>query len=103
MVDLDCHRPIALLPGRDTATVRAWLSERDSIRIVARDRVGAYADTVNLALPGAVQVADRCHLVKNLRDALERLLLKMTPRLREAAHEDAPTTLSLGTCPTPTA
>jgi transposase len=85
VVDLERRRPVALLPDRDTATVRDWLKEHDTIRIVARDRASAYADAVRQALPDAVQVADRWHLIKNLSEALQRLLSRMSSRLREAA------------------
>ncbi|WP_259373166.1 ISL3 family transposase [Azohydromonas aeria] len=86
VVDLERRRPVALLPDRDTATVRDnWLKEHDTIRIVARDRASAYADAVRQALPDAVQVADRWHLIKNLSEALQRLLSRLSSRLREAA------------------
>jgi transposase len=87
VVDLQRRRPVALLPDRDTATVRDWLKEHDSIRIVARDRASAYADAVRQALPDAVQVADRWHLIKNLSEALQRLLSRLSSRLREAAND----------------
>jgi transposase len=87
VVDLQRRRPVALLPDRDTATVRDWLKEHDSIRIMARDRASAYADAVRQALPDAVQVADRWHLIKNLSEALQRLLSRLSSRLREAAND----------------
>lgn len=90
VVDLDRHRPIELLADRDVTTVGAWLAEQRDIRLIARDRAGAYADAATRAAPSAVQVADRWHLLGNLRDALERLLARHTARLREAAHEQAP-------------
>lgn len=85
VVDLERRRPIALLPNRDTATVSARLKGRQGIEVVARDRASAYAEAVHQGLPDAIQVADRWHLIKNLRGALERLMSKMSSRLREAA------------------
>lgn len=79
---------IALLPNRDTATVSAWLKGRDGIRAVARDHAGAYTEAVDQALPDAPQVAGRWHLIKNLRNALERLASKMSSRLQEAAKAE---------------
>jgi transposase len=40
--DLERRRPVTLLPDRALDTSRAWLAERPSISIVARDRGGGY-------------------------------------------------------------
>jgi transposase len=42
--------------------------------VVSRDRASAYADAVSRALPHATQVADRYHLIQNLREHLQRFL-----------------------------
>jgi len=63
--DLERRRPICLLPDREAATAQAWLSQQPQIAIVARDRGGAYALAASRALPHAVQVADRWHLMEN--------------------------------------
>lgn len=67
--DLERRRTIALLPDREPATAQAWLSGQPQIEIVTRDRGGAYALAAARALPGAVQVADRWHLMKNASEA----------------------------------
>ncbi len=87
VVDLERRRPIELLPGRDVATVVPWLQATPGVEIIARDRAGAYAEAARTAAPAAQQVADRWHLLANLRDAIERLLLRCTPQMRQAAHE----------------
>jgi 2-polyprenyl-6-methoxyphenol hydroxylase-like FAD-dependent oxidoreductase len=69
---------VDLLPDREPATVRAWLSLHPELRVVARDRAGGYAGAIAAAAPGALQVADRWHLMENasaaflqaVRDAL---------------------------------
>ena len=63
--DLERRRIVALLPDRDTATVQAWLSNHPGIKIVSRDRGGGYGEAAARALPNAVQVADRWHLMEN--------------------------------------
>lgn len=63
--DLELRRPMGLLPDRAPATAQAWLTEQPQIEIVARDRGGAYARAASRALPHAIQVADRWHLMEN--------------------------------------
>lgn len=85
VVDLQRHRPIDLLPDRDTKTVAAWLAQHPDIRVVTRDRANAYAEAIRQGAPAAMQVADRWHLLKNLGEALERLLSRHQQALRETA------------------
>lgn len=47
------------------ATVQAWLAEHPEIKIVSRDRGGGYGEAAAKALPEAIQVADRWHLMEN--------------------------------------
>src|SRR5664280_845975 len=56
--DLERRRIVALLPDREIATVRAWLSAHPEIRVVSRDRGGGYGEAAAKALPDALQVAD---------------------------------------------
>ena len=84
-VDLERRCPIELLEGRDGATVVPWLREHPAIKVIARDRAGAYADAARKAAPHAQQVADRWHLMHNMCEAVERMLLRHACKLREAA------------------
>ena len=74
VVDLDRHCPVDLLEDRTAETVAAWLQAHPEVTVVARDRAEAYASGVTQGAPDAVQVADRWHLVKNLREAVEAAL-----------------------------
>ena len=67
--DLEQRRTIALLPDREPATAQAWLGAQPQIEVVTRDRGGAYALAAARALPGAMQVADRWHLMENASQA----------------------------------
>jgi transposase len=82
--DLERHRIIDILPDREAATVEAWLSARPSIRVVSRDRGGGYGQAVTRALPNAIQVADRWHLMENASSAFLGAVRKAMPAIRQA-------------------
>ncbi|MBZ9716175.1 ISL3 family transposase [Deinococcus multiflagellatus] len=77
LVDLDRHETIDLLPDREVATVVAWLRDHPEIRIITRDRSSAYQEAATIGAPQALQIADRWHLLKNLRETLERFLQRL--------------------------
>lgn len=82
--DLERRRPISLLPDREPATAQAWLSRQPQVTIVARDRGGAYALAAARALPYAVQVADRWHLMENASRAFLDAVRKSMRLIRSA-------------------
>lgn len=82
LVDLKQHQPIDLLPDRESATLAAWLKAHSGIEIVSRDRSQAYAAGITEGAPQAVQVADRFHLLMNVREVLKKFLLRQTRQLR---------------------
>lgn len=82
--DLERHRVIDLLPDRTPATVEAWLRAHPGVECVARDRNGGYGSAVARALPEAVQVADRWHLLENASAAFLSAVQKSMPAIRKA-------------------
>ncbi|MHB8595389.1 MAG: ISL3 family transposase [Ktedonobacteraceae bacterium] len=72
--DLERGIPIDLLPDRSVETVTAWFKHHPGIELISRDRASEYAVAASKGAPQAVQVADRWHTLKNLREALEILL-----------------------------
>jgi transposase len=94
LCDLEKRKVIDLLPDRDADTVAGWLRTHPGTEIVSRDRGGIYAEATRKALPRAVQVADRWHLLRNLSEALRHALPPHHRLFSEAARagriEEAP-------------
>jgi transposase len=74
LINVETGRPLDLLPDRTAEAVMPWLSMHPEIQVVSRDRASAFADAVSQVLPHATQVADRYHLVQNLREHLQQFL-----------------------------
>src|SRR6201985_532185 len=82
--NLERRRIVALLPDRDPATAQAWLAAHPTIAIVARDRGGGYGEAAARAVPHAVQVADRWHLMENASRAFLDAIRKSMRQIRSA-------------------
>jgi transposase len=95
LVDLERRRPVDLLPDRETGTLAAWLKAHPGIEVVTRDRSRAYAEGITGGAPHALQVADRFHILKNLSEALERLLTRQHQFVRAAVQPPAVSSQSL--------
>ena len=81
LVDLEKHRVIDLLEGRDSEGLATWLKVRPGIKIISRDRSRDYAKAAKETAPAAEQVADRWHLLQNLRQMLERWFRSLQKQL----------------------
>ena len=80
--NLERRRVVTLLPDREPATAQAWLAAHPTIAIVARDRGGGYGEAAARALPHAVQVADRWHLMENASRAFLDAVRKSMRQIR---------------------
>jgi transposase len=82
LLDLEQRRPVDLLPERSAALFETWLQQHPGVEIIARDRGPEYIRGATAGAPQAIQVADRFHLLCNLREALERTLDRAHSSLR---------------------
>jgi len=100
LVDLEQRKPIELLPDRREETVTVWLLAHQEIEVISRDRGGEYAAAAKKGAPQAQQVADRFHLLLNLREKLKELMARkqkllpqvepITSRARASNGQGAP-------------
>lgn len=91
MIDLERHTPIDLLPDRKAETAAAWMEQHPTIELVSRDRGGDYAAATRKGAPQALQVADRFHLMQNLTEAVELIVLRCWTR-EQRKHPPTPET-----------
>lgn len=87
IVDLINKKVIDLLPDREASTLTAWLVKHPEIKTVSRDRSSAYSLGIRNGAPQATQVADRFHLLVNLKDAFQRSLEKQNSLLKESFNQ----------------
>jgi transposase len=91
--DLEKRRPIELLPDRKEETLTAWLLTHPEIEVISRDRGGEYAAAAKKGAPQAQQIADKFHILKNLRDGLKELMArkqKVLPEVEEVSSDGIP-------------
>ena len=94
IVNLETHKPIDLLPDRQASTLTTWLKAHPSVKLVTRDRSREYAQAITEGAPKAQQVVDRWHLLKNLREMLQRVVDANRPVIVEiVAQARQPVTL----------
>lgn len=85
LLDLETHRPVDLLEGRSAETLISWLKQHPGVEFISRDRSTEYLRGATEGAPQAQQVLDRWHILKNLREALERFFNRIAASLKELA------------------
>lgn len=79
MVDYETSKVVDMIPSRDTESVTKWLKGYPEIEVVTRDGSIVYSKAIAEALPGAMQVSDRFHLVKNLFEQAKEYIKRTIP------------------------
>ena len=87
LVNLELGKAIDLLPDRTSESLANWLKVHPGVEIISRDRGSEYIKGATDGAPDAIQVADRWHVMKNLRDTLERLLETKRACLKAVANQ----------------
>ena len=73
-LDLERREVVDVLQDRTTTGTAEWLGQHPELEIISRDRCGLYAQGAREGAPQARQVADRFHLLQNLRETIETQL-----------------------------
>jgi transposase len=89
LVDLEAHQPVDLIPERSAEVVEEWLQAHPGVEVITRDRSGEYVEGASRGAPNALQVADRFHLLQNVREMLQRLLDGQQKALQATTQEPA--------------
>jgi transposase len=71
IVDLERREVIDLLPVRSAGATADWLKQHPDIEMISRDHCGSFAQGAHEGAPQARQVADRFHILQNLREAIQ--------------------------------
>jgi transposase len=90
LCDLERRRPVDLLPERSAEALGQWLQAHPEIEIITRDRADDYIKGATAGAPQAVQVADRWHLLRNLGDAVRRIVDRLHGKIREVVRVSRP-------------
>jgi transposase len=82
LCDLERHCVVDLLPERSAEALSQWLRVHPEVEIITRDRADDYIKGATVGAPQAAQIADRWHLLRNLRDALRRVVDRFQGTIR---------------------
>jgi transposase len=74
IVDLERREVLDLFPERAAGMTADLLKRHPGVEIISRDRCGSFAQGAHEGAPQARQIADRFHILQNLREAVQAQL-----------------------------
>lgn len=89
LVDLEKHEVVDLIEDRSAEALSTWLKQRSGIEIITRDRSTEYKKGASEGAPDALQIADRWHLLHNLKQFLERHLKTIYAELKRSSLNES--------------
>lgn len=91
IVDHYTRDTLAVFDSRYGEEIGEWLAEHKEIKLVTRDGSQSYADIIASASPDIVQVSDRFHLVKNLKETAVDLVRDLLGKKKQKMEYPYPT------------
>ena len=91
IVDHYTRDTLAVFDSRYGSEIREWLTAHPEIKLVTRDGSQSYADIISAASPDIVQVSDRFHLVKNLKETAVDLIKELLGKKEQKTEYPYPT------------
>ncbi len=82
VVDRETGKTVEVLKSREKEDIAEWLRQYPDIRTITRDRGDCYIQAVSEALPHAIQIADRFHLIVNYSDHVRNTVKRLISRLK---------------------
>lgn len=83
LADQENRQVVEIVEGRLAEHIEPWFAAHPEVSLVTRDRSTDYRKGLNQAAPQAVQVADRFHLLMNLRQLAQRVTAAAYLRLKK--------------------
>lgn len=74
MIDIESRKIVDILESRDYEDVKNWLKTFPNIELVSRDGSIVYKKAIKDSHPGATQISDRFHILKNLTDYFKKFI-----------------------------
>ena len=88
LVNLENNNIIDLLPDREVSTLENWLKSYPGVKVISRDRYGEYIQGATKGAPHAIQVADRWHLLKNVKQAVIKIMRREYLKLSQLSKQE---------------
>ncbi len=78
IVDLERREVVDVIAERSAEATADWFRRHPEVEVVCRDRCGLYSQGAREGAPQARQIADRFHLLQNLREAIEQQMTRVS-------------------------
>lgn len=83
MIDNDTHKPLDLLPHRESGCVGEALKDYTSLKTISSDRADCFSKAIHESCPEVKEIADRWHLSHNLSEAVQQVFRRYYKEIKD--------------------